>query len=109
MESSTSHVVGGQTSHAQNSLALSLSQSRKRGPGRPPKEQHNANMICEGVVTTPNNSDNIVEFTYSNPKIFKNMIKEVLDIIDTGGRLSTYANSLKLYVLEKKYTTGFTY
>ena len=41
--------------------------------------------------------------------IYKNMIKEVLDIIDTGGRLSTYANSLKLYVLEKKYTTGFTY
>ncbi len=47
--------------------------SPKRGPGRPPSKQPPPPLEKHGIVDCPADSENKIEFAYSNPTIFKTL------------------------------------
>jgi hypothetical protein len=46
-------------------------QKIKRGPGRPCIDNKNRNIIPLGICNTPENTDNLIEFKFNNPNVFK--------------------------------------
>ena len=47
--------------------------SIKRGPGRPPKKMPAPVLRKDGIVETPDNPDNALEFVYENPTVLKSL------------------------------------
>jgi hypothetical protein len=46
-------------------------QKIKRGPGRPCIDNKNRNIVPLGICNIPENSDNLIEFKFNNPNVFK--------------------------------------
>lgn len=53
---------------------------QKRGPGRPPSKPKIPVLTKHGIVNTPDNSQNCLEFVYDNPKLFKTLFAYYKDI-----------------------------
>jgi len=75
-------------------------QTKKRGPGRPPKDRSDVNEEkIQGCVSTPSDNDNCVELRYGTPSdikkmstYFKNLSTEVVEIEFTETNAYFYGN-----------------
>ena len=56
-----------------NSAAAAAAALKKRGPGRPPSKPPAPPLEKKGIVDSPKDPTNRLEFVYGNPKVFKSL------------------------------------